>query len=822
MDTSLEKRFDLLSRVIEISNSNILIENRLKYICDLLSREIGADCVCIHRREHRGENLLPWVSSCVQIEECANFDFRIRPGEGVAGKALQKRVPVFFPDVRTDPPSLAVSEELRDFASVLSVPIMDDVYLYGVMNFSNTAPTQYSEDTIRLLRVVATEVAGAIRNSRLYHDARKRVSELITLNEIGRAITSTFQVRDILAYVAKTTLRLLQAGGCTVRLAGEKGGALKVMVDEGYAHPGVRRELRAHGRLLANQIYREKRPLLINGPEDSPMYLPLSRQGITSFLGLPIVSKGKALGVISYYSGSPDIAFDMEVVNLMQTVCSQIANMIENSTMYQEAQALAQANQLKVQQLSTLYNVARALMSTVKTERLLHIMMYSLTSPTGLNFSRAILFLVSEDGDTLTGRMGMGPRDRKDARRAVSSPLDSPEDGEHAAEGEEFRKLLWPDVEHFSIPLLGSECLVAKAVQEKRAVRTRTGCGQTPPGAPQLFCGSHPNSFAAVPLVFKGEARGVIYVDNQFREREITDEDIQILTMFASEACLAMENASLYEDLENALDNLRAMQGRLVQSEKLAALGEMAAKIAHEIKNPLTVIGGFAARLARKGQGEEPDGATTARYTRIILKEAQRLERIIRQTLYFSREVLPARKQIDLNDEIREVLAMFREDLEETRILTDLDLFAGIPRISADPDQIRQILWNLVSNAIQAMEGGGKLTLATRPATPDEGSGVVFLVGDTGGGIPHDVVHNIFNPFFTTKTKGTGLGLPIVHTIVEKHGGSIQLDNREGKGVTFSIFLPRVPREAGAEERILEQMRKGGGNGGSGPKNHPG
>jgi len=131
-----------------------------------------------------------------------------------------------------------------------------------------------------------------------------------------------------------------------------------------------------------------------------------------------------------------------------------------------------------------------------------------------------------------------------------------------------------------------------------------------------------------------------------------------------------------------------------------------------------------------------------------------------------------------------------------------------------------------VSNAIQAMEGGGTLTVATREATVEEGIGVALEVSDTGGGIPHDVVHNIFNPFFTTKSKGTGLGLPIVHAIVEKHGGSIHLDNREGKGVTFSIFLPLVAREAGAAERILEQMRKGGANGngndGGGNKADPG
>jgi signal transduction histidine kinase len=669
--------------------------------------------------------------------------------------------------------------------------------------------------------MVATEVAGAIRNSRLYHDARKRVSELITLNEIGRAITSTFHVRDILAYVAKTTSRLLLSDGCTVRLASEGRGALKVMVDEGYARPGMRRELRAHGKLLAGQIFREKRPLLINGPEDSPLFPALSRQGVTSFLGLPIVSKGKVLGVISYYSGTPDVSFDMEVVNLMQTVCSQLANMIENSEMYREAQSLATANQLKVQQLSTLYDLARALMSTVKTERLLPIMMQSITSPTGLNFSRAILFLLSEDGLTLSARMGMGPRDRADARRVAGLPTEAPEGGEAAAETEEVRKLLWEDVERLSLPLRGAECLVAKAVLEKRPVRTRAGCGLAPRGPAHPFCGSHPEVFAVAPLVLKGEARGAIYVDNQFREREITDEDIRILTMFASEACLAMENAALYESLEHALENLRATQGRLVQSEKLAALGEMAAKIAHEIKNPLTVIGGFAARLGRRGHGEEREGAASGRYARIIRKEVQRLERIIQQTLYFSREVVPALRRLDLNEEIREVLAMFREDLEEARIRTDLVLSPEALVLSADPDQIRQVLWNLVSNAIQAMEGGGRLTVASRPAVPDEGDGVVFLVGDTGGGIPHDVVHNIFNPFFTTKAKGTGLGLPIVHAIVEKHGGSIQLDNREGKGVTFSIFLPRAPREPGAEERILEQMRKGGGDG-SGIKNHTG
>jgi len=817
MVESPHTRFSLLARIVEISNSNIQVENRLKYISDFLARETRSDCVCIYRRDDRGEDLSPWVSSCVEIEECALMDFVVRGGEGVSGKAARKRAPVFIPDVKTNPPVPAVPGELRDFTSILSVPVMDDVYLYGVMNFSTLAPASNTEEDLAFLRAVATEVAGTIRNSRLYNDARKRVSELITLNEIGREISSTFEVKEALGYVAKTTLRLLSAEGCTVRLAGEGGGNLKVAVDEGYIRPGFRRELRPVGKELALRIHGEKRPLLINGPEDSPLHSVLADHGVSSFLGLPIVSHGRSLGTISYYSTSPRLRFDMQGVHLMQTVCSQLANMIENVAILRNAQRLAQENQVKVQRISTLYDVARALMSTVKMERLLSIMLYALISPRGLNFSRAILFLASEAGEGLSARMAMGPRDRAEARRIGRLPRGLLGEGATGAGGEKIRNLLWSDVGNLRIPASDAACLVARAVKEKRPVRTESGCGSRRgkgDAAPRgEFCGRHPGSFAAVPLVVKGEARGAIYVDNLFLERPITEEDIQLLTMFASNACLAMENASLYESLEDALETVRTTQDQLMQSEKLMALGEMAARIAHEIKNPLTAIGGFARRIAspKPGGGAPP----VERYARIILKEVERLERIINETLYFSRERVSAFRTVDLNVEIREVLSMFREELEEARISTAVDLSPDLPVISVDPDQLRQVLWNLVSNAIQAMEGTGTLTVSTRPAASGEGTGVVFQVSDTGGGIPHDVVHNIFNPFFTTKAKGTGLGLPIVHSIVEKHGGTIHLDNREGVGVTFSVFLPLIPKEGGTGERILEQIRKGGmdGNG---------
>ncbi len=812
--TDSRSPFALLAKVVEISNSNIVIENRLKSICDLLCQETGADCVCVYRREQRGESLFPWVSSCFQIEECARMEFAIRPGEGVAGKAAYKRAPVFFADVKASPPTPAISQELRDFTSILSVPVMDDVYLYGVINFSCVAAASFGESDLLMFHAIATEVAGAIRNSRLYNDARKRVSQLITLNEISRAIVSTFDVKSILEYVSKTTTRLLAAEGCTIRLVDEEQGGLRVMMDEGYARDRFRRESRITGKRLALRILQQRRPLLINGPEDSPYYAVLAKHGIVSFLGLPIVSKNRALGVVSYYSTSPRLRFDMEVVHLMQTVCSQLANMIEHATMLDKTQRLARENQDKVRRISALYDVARLLISTVKTERLLQTMLYSLISPGGLNFGRAVLFLVSEDGKSLVARMAMGPRSRADARRLARLRTELP--GESSAvTAEMLRSLLWPDVGKLQVALSDAGCFLGQAVLGKRPVRAESGCPR-PEGEPldqgAGFCGNHPASFAAVPLVIKGEARGAIYVDNMFRERDLTDEDLRLLMTFASNAGLAMENAFLYESLEKAVHTVRSTQDRLVQSEKLMALGEMAARIAHEIKNPLTVIGGFARRMARP-ERKAGDRESVERYAQIILKEVQRLERIIHETLYFSREVVPDLRSVDMNSEVREVLSMFREELQDAQIVTEVDLSPEIPVIFVDPDQIRQVLWNLFSNAIQAMERRGTLTVATRPALAPQGAGVTIQVGDTGGGIPHDVVHNIFNPFFTTKAKGTGLGLPIVHAIIEKHGGTIHLDNQEGKGVTFTVYLPLLPKEAGAGDRILEQMRKSEGHG---------
>ncbi|RMG59934.1 MAG: GAF domain-containing protein [Deltaproteobacteria bacterium] len=804
--------FSLFPRIIEISNSNIAIENRLAYVCNLVKKAFNADCVCIYQLFPQSLYLIPWISTDPDVEKFRGEEFRVKLGEGIAGLAAWKRKPVFVRDVKEFSRGVSIVPfEVRDFTTVYSVPIRDDVYVYGAMNVASREARDITPEEEEFLRVVAIEIAGTIRNARLYEDSRKRVSELLTINEISRTVTSTFRLGEILSYALRTTVRITDSDGGVVRIYDPRSRKWEQVVTEGFTRSPLTEEPKRVGRKIASFVLREVKPLLINAPADSPFYAELSARGVSSTIAVPIVSKGKVVGVMTFYRAKGKDDFTHETLNLVHTVSILLANVVENVRMYREATELARENEVKVARLQTLYNVARSLMSTIKTERLLSLMLDALISPEGFRYSRAILFLVTEDGKGLRPALAYGGLSRKEAReleRLLKKKRKTDADLERIAS---LRRRFFDLVRDHVISLESEpECIIASAVRDERAINCTRGCDRVLK-RPDSFCVHHGENFLVVPVVVKGKVKGAIYVDNEFSDRPLTDEDIHVLTMFASEAGLALENSELYENLQRALDDLKSAQDRVLQSEKLAALGEMAAQLAHEIKNPLTVVGGFASRLMRVlSEGNEwgEERKKLLNYAWVIMKEVRRLERIVNQTLYFSRERKLELKETDLNSLVEEVLEMFTEELEEKGIELTLDLDADPPRVLADPDQVKQVLWNLVSNAEQAMTGGGKLTIRTE-RVKEPFSGVEIVISDTGGGIPPEVVGNIFNPFFTTRPSGTGLGLPIVHTIVTRHGGYINLDNRVGEGVTFHVILPDDPALA-SEERERERIFRSG------------
>jgi signal transduction histidine kinase len=278
----------------------------------------------------------------------------------------------------------------------------------------------------------------------------------------------------------------------------------------------------------------------------------------------------------------------------------------------------------------------------------------------------------------------------------------------------------------------------------------------------------------------------VVLVDNIYNQNPITDEDIHFLSMFSTQAGLAIENVLLYRNLEEIHQELKETQSLLVHREKMAALGELCNSVAHEIKNPLVAIGGFARRLDRATPLESQE----KRYTETIIKEVTRLEKILDNIHSYTQHESLVFKECDLRDIFEESLTVVSEGAHAGGIQIVREFAEGLPKVKGDYHQLKQALSHLVSNACQAMNGNGTLSIRIHPVSKNGSSFIRIEVEDTGNGIDPENLHNIFNPFYSTKESHIGLGLPIIHRIILAHRGRIEVDNRPGEGVNFIITLP--------------------------------
>jgi signal transduction histidine kinase len=304
-------------------------------------------------------------------------------------------------------------------------------------------------------------------------------------------------------------------------------------------------------------------------------------------------------------------------------------------------------------------------------------------------------------------------------------------------------------------------------------------------------------SAAGVPLKFKGQVIGTLAVLDNRPEKVFGDLDIQLLELLAPQAAISIRNARLYQELEERINAQQLAESRLVRSARLAAVGEMAAGVAHELNNPLTTVTGFAELILEEMPPEDPHHDELA----LVLQEANRARSVVRRLLDFSRPIEDQRKRSDVNELINQVLTLTRHLLHASGITLSTALCPDLPWISIDPEQIKQVLVNLVNNAIQSMPAGGLLTIQSA----FEGRGeadrlerwVSVAVGDSGVGIQPEIMDRLFEPFFTTRPagKGTGLGLSVSYGIIASHGGYIDVASQEGAGSRFTIYLPVAPSD---------------------------
>jgi two-component system sensor histidine kinase HydH len=282
-------------------------------------------------------------------------------------------------------------------------------------------------------------------------------------------------------------------------------------------------------------------------------------------------------------------------------------------------------------------------------------------------------------------------------------------------------------------------------------------------------------------------------LDSLRQNRIVLEQEMEYPLKEERSIPLAVSAARLISDDEEDLGTvfilrdlreIKALQERVTRSERLAALGSLAAGVAHEIRNPLSSIKGFAQFFLKKN----PPGSADHKYSEVMIQEVERLDRVIANLLDYANPKAPAQEQASLADIIHRSIALITDDAKAKKVDVAVEIEGNIPPVKVDKDQITQVLLNIALNGLDAMKHGGRLTI--RSFMDDEGKFVIVEVEDTGHGIPEEELPRIFNPFYTTKKTGTGLGLAIAHRIVENHGGTLSVKNTGGSGTTFRITVP--------------------------------
>lgn len=439
----------------------------------------------------------------------------------------------------------------------------------------------------------------------------------------------------------------------------------------------------------------------------------------------------------------------------------------------------------KMRELAILNEATKALQTTLDLDQVLHIILTGVTSAQTLSLNRAFLLLVDGDRRSLIGKMAVGPGGPEEAFNIWNELQKSPRSFREMAltpyRQVQGNVLVNQLVNKMSVPLSDRNNILVRVLESKKPLLVSDAASF--PGALELAGLLKVNSFIAAPLVAEQEALGIILADNAVTKMPIRPDDVTLLEIFAGQVSAFIRNAGLYQSLKDKVKELQQSQEKLLKAERMAAVGEMAAVLAHEIRTPMVSIGGFVNSMIR----EKPDDPQFGQQLKIISSEIDRLEGVLTDTLELSRFKEPELVSESINDVVKRCLGVLKTEFDRQNIVVELSLEEGLAPVWIDRRQFPQVLMNLLKNALHAMPLGGHLSVRT---WLDAGQELAVSVSDTGSGIPRQELEHVFEPKFTTKRGGLGIGLAVSKKIVEGHRGSIAVSSAEGRGTSFVIRLP--------------------------------
>lgn len=491
----------------------------------------------------------------------------------------------------------------------------------------------------------------------------------------------------------------------------------------------------------------------------------------------------------------PSFRNDLRRLQLEAGPFAEIIPLLVDEVLHQKAQLTSLASFLntKSREIRFLHELGTVLQTSMELDEVLSVALTAITAGQGFGMNRAFLLLVDRDAGMLQGHLGIGPRDYDEAWRIWSEIDQRGANLESMAHELQRSKLLSEKAKFndmlaaLSVSLDDNDHIFNRALQERKPYLIENAY-DNPLVDRKVAEVLGVDSFLVVPLISVYRRIGVLLADNFVTRKPISPHDLQSIETFAFPVAFAIERASLYERVQEQVDKLTLVNAKLkeqqeliLKMEKMALIGRITSSIAHSIRNPLMIIGGFARSLLKSAAETDPK----REYLDTIVREARQLEDALEEVLNYSDSLYPVVDQWDINQLVENVCGELQPVLEQRHITLNVMLAANLPHVCIDYKKIAYCVRMVISNASENV----RKVSAIRTATYADTEAVYIEITDNGDMLAPDKRDTIATPFAATQELGSGLGLPLCKTILERYGNNFLIETPPEGGTKYTIRL---------------------------------